>query len=301
MNTTEKKGYLADLSLLLVAFIWGSGFVISKNAVNDVSPMMLMTVRFTIAFVLSLIFFHKKIKKINKKTLQSGVIMGIFLFLAFSTQMIGIKYTLAGKQAFLTGTNVVIVPFIYWLVKKQRPNKYNLFAAILMFVGIALLTIDFTNFNSFNIGDILTLFCAVLFACHIVSTGIFSKHHDPIALSIVQFGVCSICSILYVTISNSFTLNYSIDAWLNLGYLGFLATFVCFVIQTVAQKYTSSTHAAIIMCLESVIGSILAVVFLHDSFNMIMIFGCIIIFIAIITAETQWSFLSRKKLEENKI
>jgi len=291
MEKTKKQSLLADLGLVAVAFVWGSGFVASKNALDSMSPMMLMAVRFTIAALLSGFIFRKNLKSIAKETIQAGCVIGFFLFTAFAAQMIGLQYMLAGKQAFLTATNVIMVPFIYWAVKKQRPDQYNFVAAFIMLLGLALLTIDFSIGFSVNPGDALTLLCALLYAGHIVAVGIYSKQHDPIALTVIQLGFAAAVSLAYVFISGEFTLDIPVPGLLNGLYLGVFCTFLAFLGQTVAQKYTNSTHAAIILSLEAVFGSLLAIIILGDNFTSIMFLGCLIIFMGILTAETKWSFL----------
>ncbi|HEY5557007.1 DMT family transporter [Acetobacterium sp.] len=301
MEKTKKQCFYADLGLVAVAFVWGSGFVASKNALDSMTPMMLMAMRFTIAALLSGIIFRKHLRKISKETLKAGCVIGFFLFTAFAAQMIGLQYMLAGKQAFLTGTNVIMVPFIYWAVKKHQPDRYNFIAAFIMLLGISLLTIDFSTNFSFQIGDSLTILCAFLFACHIVSVGIFTRDYDPIALTVIQLSFAAVLSLVYVIFAGEFTLNIPGTGLANAIYLGVFCTFLAFLGQTVAQKYTSSTHAAIILSLESVFGSILAIIILGDNFTSIMFIGCFVIFMGILTAETKWSFLKNKQKKPEKI
>lgn len=291
MEKIKKQSLFADLGLMAVAFVWGSGFVASKNALDFMSPMMLMTVRFTIAALLSGLIFRKNLKNISKETVKAGCVIGFFLFTAFAAQMIGLQYMLAGKQAFLTATNVIMVPFIYWAVKKHRPDQYNFVAAFIMLLGLALLTMDFSVGFSFNPGDALTLLCAFLYACHIVVVGIYSKQHDPVALTVIQLGFAAAVSLVYVFISGEFTLAIPVPGLLNGLYLGIFCTFLAFLGQTVAQKYTNSTHAAIILSLEAVFGSLLSILILGDNFTFTMFLGCLVIFMGILTAETKWSFL----------
>lgn len=130
----NKKSLLADISLLIVAIIWGSGFVATKNALESISPFFISTLRFSISTLLMGVIFFKKIKNIDINHLKTGLIVGTFLFLAFSAQTIGLIYTTASKQAFLTGTNVVMVPFIYWFVSKEKPNSYNIIATFLCLI-----------------------------------------------------------------------------------------------------------------------------------------------------------------------
>ena len=112
MEKTLKHSLYADLGLLAVALVWGSGFVASKSALDSMTPMMLMALRFSVAALLSGIIFRKNLKHLSKETIKAGCIIGFFLFSAFAAQMIGLQYILAGKQAFLTATNVIMVPFI---------------------------------------------------------------------------------------------------------------------------------------------------------------------------------------------
>ncbi|MDO4288381.1 MAG: DMT family transporter [Eubacterium sp.] len=293
MDKIKKLSFLADLGLLLVAIVWGTGFVASKNAIAATTPMMVMAIRFTVAFLVSAIVFFKHFKNIDKATLKAGCIIGFFLFSAFAAQTIGLQYIQAGKQAFLTATNVVMVPFIFWAVKKQRPDRYNFAAAFIMLLGITLLTTDFSTGFAFGSGDTLTLLCAFLFACHIVSVGVFSKDHDPIALTIIQLGFTALLSLIYVAVSGELTVSISPAGWMNTVYLGLFSTFLAFLLQTVCQKYTSSTHAAILMSLESVFGSLFSIILLGDRFTAVMLVGCIVIFLGVITAETKWSFLKK--------
>ncbi|SQB33738.1 DMT family transporter [Clostridium cochlearium] len=298
----NKKSLLADISLLIVAIIWGSGFVATKNALESISPFFISTLRFSISTLLMGVIFFKKIKNIDINHLKTGLIVGTFLFLAFSAQTIGLIYTTASKQAFLTGTNVVMVPFIYWFVSKEKPNSYNIIATFLCLIGISFLTLDGSLY--INRGDLLTLTCAVFFACHIVSIGYFSKKCDPIILTFTQFLITAILSFLCMIVVEGIPKSIPKEGIFPVFYLGVFSTCIAFLIQTVAQKYTSPSHTAIILCLESVFGSILSCILLDDKFTYKMFIGCILIFLAIITAETKWNFLhdinKTIKLDKNK-
>ncbi|MEW9096775.1 MAG: DMT family transporter [Clostridiaceae bacterium] len=293
----KNKALIADLSLLFVAIIWGSGFVATKNALDAYSPYFIIASRFSIACLFIGVIFAKKIKSINKKDIFAGSIIGFFLFLGFATQTVGLQYTTAAKQSFLTGTNVVMVPFIYWIVKKQKPDIYNLTATFLCLIGIGFLT--FEGSLHINLGDGLTLMCALFFACHIVSVGYFAEKHDPIILTFIQFLVASILSIISVFIFNELPPSFSREGLFPILYLGLFSTLLAFLIQNVSQKFTTPTHAAIILCLESVFGSLLSCFLLGESFTYKMLIGCVVIFLAIITAETKWEFLKPTEVENN--
>lgn len=290
----NKRSIYADLSLLIVAFVWGAGFVASKEALNFAKPFYVMTIRFALSFILMSLFFYKKIKNISLEDIKNGSVIGIFLFLAFAAQTVGLQYTSAGKQAFLTGTNVVIVPFLYWLLTKKRPDIYSIGSAFLCVLGIALLTLQGTSIV-INIGDSLTLLCALFFAAHIVSVGHYTKKSDPIILTVVQFFAATIFSLIVAIFFEPTPTHINMRGFFALGYLGIFSTLVAFLIQNLAQKHTSSTHAAIILCTESVFGSILSMIFLKETFTLNMVLGCIIIFFSIIMSETKFDFLKNKK------
>lgn len=293
-NVDKKKIILADMSLLLVAIVWGGGFIAVKDALDSVAPFYIMTMRFGISAIIMLLVFRKKIKHITKNQLAAGTLVGLLLFLGFAAQTIGMKYTTAGKNAFLTGTNVVIVPFLYWIISKIKPDIYSLVSAFLCFIGIGMLTLDGGIY--IGLGDGLTLICAVFFAAHIVSIGFFTEKVGAITLVILQLGSAAIFSLIAALIYEPMPTQMNSDTIFAIGYLAIFCTMFAFIIQNIAQKYTTPTHAAIILCLESVFGSILSVLMLNEIFTSKMVIGCLIMFMAIITTETKWNFLKKKKL-----
>lgn len=300
-KSNKKTQLMADLGLLFVAMIWGTGFVFSKQAVNEMHPMLLMSIRFTSAFLISALFFCKKLRQIDFGLFKGGVIVGIFLFLAYATQMTGLQYIGAGRQAFETGIYVILVPFGYWLVRHRRPSRYNFIAALIMLMGMACLTLEPGEGVNFNQGDAWTLLCAFLFAAQIIANGFYVEKYDAVLLTIVQLGTASVLSILYCLIAGYSLAGISRLGWLSALYLGFFSTFLCALLQTICQKYTSDSHAAILMCMETVFGSLASFIFLHEYFTPLMIVGFVLIFGAVIISETQLSFLKKKKVSDPSI
>lgn len=287
----KKKSLYADLSLLLVAIIWGSSFVVIKNALDYINPVYILVLRFALSSVLMAFVFWKRFREINKEDIKAGAIIGFFLFLAFLTQTIGLKYTTVSKQAFITASYVVIVPFFYWGITKKKPDIYEFMAAILCLIGVGLLSLE--ESFSINLGDGLTMVCAVFFALHIISIEYFAKDHDPIILTIVQFAVAAILSFIVVLIFNIKLGSFGKEVGFSILYVAVVSTLIAFGIQNVAQKYTSSTHTAIILSMESVFGSIFSVLLLGDKFTVKLFLGCLIVLISILTAETKWNFLRK--------
>ncbi len=289
----KKKILYADLSLFLVAIIWGSGFIVTKNALDHFTPFYLLFYRFIISTMLLSIVFFKRIKKALFKDIKAGIIIGLILFVGFSTQTIGLQYTEAGKQAFITATNVVMVPFVYWGIAKKRPDKYDVAAAFLCLVGIGILSLN--KGFAISIGDFLTFLCAIAFAFHISSTGYFAKDSDPYVISIVQLGVAAVLSLISALLFEGKSMGIQANTMFPILYLAIFTTMLAFLIQTIAQKYTLSTHAAIILSLEAVFGSTFAIIFLKEAVTIKYFIGCAAILISVITSETKWEFLRLKK------
>ncbi len=291
----KRTMYLADASLLLVALIWGSGFVATKTTLVEVTPYYLMAFRFAIGTLLLGIFFRKRLSAVTRKDLVAGSVIGFFMFSAFAAQTIGLLYTTASKQAFLTGTNVVVVPFLVWALYRKKPDAYSFAATFIALGGIALLTLQGTL--TIGLGDSLTLLCAVLFAGHIVSIGHFAKDQDPIVLAAIQMAFTTVFSFLFAALSGEPwpVPNMTSSGWSGIIYMGIASSFIAFTIQNVAQKYTTSTHTALILCLESVFGTLLSVWLLGEALTLKMLLGCALILVAIVTAETRWEFLRKTK------
>lgn len=292
----NRKTLFADLSLFLVAIIWGSGFIVTKNALDHFTPFYMLFYRFSISAVLLGLILFNKMKKASIKDIKAGIIMGIFLFAGFGTQTVGLQYTEVGKQAFITATNVVMVPFIYWALVKKKPDKYELIAAFSCLLGIGILSL---NKNlSMGYGDFLTLICAIFFAIHICTTGYFTIESDPFILSVVQLVTVAILSLIFALLFEGTDIRVQPGTILPILYLAVFATMLAFLIQTLAQKYTGSTHTAIILSLEAVFGSIFAIMFLKENITIRFLVGCISILFAVITTETKWEFLRRDKKEQ---
>lgn len=154
-----------------MALVWGGGFVVTKNALGVISPLYFLAVRFTLAGLLMVVLFHRQLRKASLKDIKNGAIIGLLLSFAFITQTFGANYTTPAKSSFITGLNVVMVPFIVMFVTSKMPKKKAFINALIAFVGLALITMNETF--TIGLGDVLTLLCAFGYASHIVSVGIF--------------------------------------------------------------------------------------------------------------------------------
>lgn len=288
----NKKGLYADLSLFLVAIIWGSGFVVTKNALDVMTPFYIMGFRFIIAAVGITIISFKRLKNITKLELKAGIIVGFFMFLGFAFQTVGLKYTTAGVQAFITASNVVMVPFMYWILSKKKPDNFEMLGAFLCFIGIGVLSLD--NNLKIGSGELLTFLCAIGYAMQIVAVGHFAKEVDPFVLSTVQLYFAAILSFIVAVLFEPKITVFTSDMIFPIFYLGIFSSMIAFLIQNIAQGYTSSTHAAIIMSFEAVFGSFFSIILLGEPMNVKFLIGCGAILFSVIASETKLEFLMKR-------
>ncbi|NCD06707.1 MAG: DMT family transporter, partial [Spirochaetia bacterium] len=167
------------------------------QTVSNMSTSLILLLRFSIASIILLILFFKKIKTITKKEFQYGIIAGAFLFLGFYTQTIGLKYTTPSNNAFITAIYVIMVPFITMFVFKKRPKTKFFFLPLITFIGVVILTYSPSSNVLLSKGDLLTLVCAFFFTLHISYLGIVSKKVDVIKMTFLQMITAAVLSLLF--------------------------------------------------------------------------------------------------------
>lgn len=297
-NMTPLK---ADLMLLVVAFLWGSSYVVTKGSIDLVEPMQVVLFRFSIASVLSLIFYGKHLKTTSKGEVKAGFILGAILSFGLFFALNGIKYTTVSKNSFIISTNVVIVPFLYWAICKKKPSAMSIAAVFLMAVGLGFLTLDFSGDFKINIGDIISFGCIFFYATHVVLTDNYSKKYNPVSVNTIAMITASLLSTVFLLITGNFKITIPRSIMGDMIYLAVFPTFICYTLQIYAQRYTIATHAAIIMSLESVFATLLAVLFLKEEINLQMVTGFIFIFTSVLTSELGESVINRIKEKHSKL
>lgn len=290
------KKYIGEIGLFFTAIVWGTGFVGTKLSLDGgLTPLQLITIRFLIAAIFINVIFYKQIKdNISKEVVKYGVILGVFLFIAFVVQTIGLMYTTPSKNTFLTAVNVVIVPLIGLFIYRRKLDMVGVISSLLTLIGIGVLSLEADL--SINIGDFLTIICAFGYALHIFFTSEFARKHDPIVLTGVQFTVTFVLSLIVKILLGEGSLNANTTGYIGALYLGVFSTTLAFLVQTICQKRVDGTRTAIILSTEAVFGTLFSIILLHEVVTVRMIIGSIIIFTSIIMAETKLSFLKGKKL-----
>lgn len=289
-----EKNVQGSLLLFLAALIWGSSFIVMKNAVDFLTPAVLLFLRFSLSALLLFIIFFNKIKKLNFHQIKGGLLTGCCLFAAYYVQTWGLNYTTPGKNAFLTAVYCAIVPFLVWIFYHKRPDIYNFIAAFICVLGIGCVSLD--GHLKMNIGDILTLCGGFLYAGHILLIKKFSRGIDGGAFTSLQFiGGAIVAFVLSLTTENLMIISQiQPSIYLQILYLVLFATTLTMFCQTTGQKYTSECNASLILSLESVFGVIFSIVFYGEILTLKILLGFILIFLAIVISETKLSFLKRR-------
>lgn len=285
------KQLQSDIVLTLVTMIWGSTFIIVKNAIQSLPVYNFLFIRFLLAFLLLAAIFYKKLKKIDKSTLMAASLIGTMLFLGYAFQTMGLLYTTASKSGFITGFSVVLVPILEAILLKRKPTKAATVGVVLAFIGLILLT---TNIDlSINIGDFLTLLCAFAFAMHIVLISKYASKMDTYLLASIQIGMVALLSgIVSLIFEKPFTPT-SLDVWGAIIITGVFATAFAFVAQNTMQAYTTATHTALIFSLEPVFAALAAYLIAGETMSIRAIIGGAFMLAGIILSE-----LPEKKIEK---
>lgn len=291
MERNRKVEVIASIVLAVVALVWGTTYAVIKDTLSIIQPFSLMMFRFGFsAFILSLMYL-KKFKAIKGVDLKRGIIIGIFMFLAFYFLIVSIRFTTASKFSFIVGAYVLIVPFLSWVINKTKLDRYAIVGAILATIGLAFLTME--KGAVFNLWDLVAGCCSFFFAAHMIAIEKYSGDSDPILLTIIQFITTAVLFIILTGVKEGYNFTVLPEIKWTLGYLVIISTIIPFAIQNIVQRYISSTSTALILTLQSAFGSIFAVYYLDERMTKQMIIGCLLIFIAIVFQETKLKFLKR--------
>ena len=274
------------LLIIAATIIWGSSFVIVKDVTNSMPPAWILVVRFTAAAIIMAVAFLKyRELYFERSHVGFGLLFGLAMFLAYYTQTIGITDTTPGKNAFLTGTYCVIVPFLAWVLVRRRPNRYNIVAAVLCIVGIGFISLD--GSLTMRFGDAMTLVCAVFYALHIILVSQFAQGRNIYVLTMWQFAGVAICSLfvggLFEPMPDWAVL--PVDCWISLAYLAVACTTVALLFQNIGQAHLPPASAALLLSLEAVFGVAFSVALGAETLTLRIVFGFALVFVAIIVSE----------------
>ncbi|MGA2736101.1 MAG: DMT family transporter [Bryobacteraceae bacterium] len=247
----------AEAALVVNTLIWGSTFVLVKQALRDVSPILFLALRFTLATVVLLLLFRASSRgswnhpRNPRWSLTGGALAGVFLFSGYAFQTIGLQFTSAPKSAFLTGLTAVMTPLLAALVYRKTPRALEIGGVLLATCGMALMTLPGATL-AMNRGDLLTICCAACYAAHILTLSRYSAKASFELLATAQIGISALLAWTLFRGMETPRIRWTPQVWAAIVITGVFATALAFTFQAWAQRYTTSTRTALIFMLEPV-------------------------------------------------
>ena len=302
MNKRITNKVLSVALLLFVSMIWGFAFVAQRVATGAVGAYAFTGIRFCLGAIVvlpvTLIFERERLDKQKRKlTYLYSALSGIVMFLACLTQQMGVEITQnAGKSGFITALYTVLVPIASAIIYKQKKGVNVWMGAVLAMVGLFLLSVNETF--TVGIGEILLFLCAVLWTAQILIVDVsMQKGVPPLKFSMYQFFVCGIVGVVLALFiePESFTVDALSEAMIPILYAGVLSVGVAFTLQSVAQKRSDPTTAAIIFSTEALFGTIGGAIILHEVMSLRAYIGCAVMFFGLVLSQID---IKKDKIQE---
>ena len=297
--TASPTAFKSEFILLSCSLVWGFSFPSVKLALNYMSPNAFIFFRFFVTILIFYAFYRKQIKSYKRVDVKRGVILGIFLFIGFLTQTVGLSYTSSANSAFITGTYLILIPIIQIAVLKIKPRFENIIGIAIVICGIYILS-DIRN-SSLNFGDFITMICSVAFAYHIVYLDKYSHISDTMPLIYGQYLAMTVLSFLSMIFVEHFWMNdlrfvYNNFLLFSVVFNGIFSTFIALFLAMRFQKYTTPVRAGLIYNMEQVFAVIFAYFLISEVLTAGQILGAAIILCGLLFSE----FYSEIKKRLNK-
>ncbi len=254
-----------------------------KFALSDVSPLTFVAIRFGIASLIFPLIYRRDYFTMDRGTLLSGLFLGFLLMIGFALQTVGLKYTTASKSAFITGLLVAFTPIAQAVIERKMPTRASLLGVGLVALGLFLLTSP--GGQGFNIGDILTLFCAISYAIYIVYLDVYSRKYDVSKLTFLQLSETAVLSIIAAPFVETMHVHFTVGFFWALLYTSILATVFATYLQTKYQRETTPVRAAIIFSMEPVLANVIAFFAFGEFVGVIGAVGGAFIIAGLLTSE----------------
>lgn len=276
------KQLQANFLIVLVALFWGSTYFLTKMAVEELEPFNLTALRFGTAFIITALFFFKRIRNADRTVIKYSIILGVLAVIAVLSMTFGVQYTTASNAGFLISLSVVMIPLISVVVLKKKIKAKLLLSVVLATIGIVCLTLN--EQLTINKGDILCILCATSFAVQVLIMERIPKTADSVAIGALQLGITAVVNFILSFSLENFTVPRDFKVWGVIVILGVFCTAFCYIIQIYSLKNTSAIQAGIILSLEPVFSAIFAYIFLGELLSKQGYIGAILLFISVILA-----------------
>lgn len=284
--------------LVLVTLCWGVSYYLMDICLADMDPFTLNAQRFMGAFIIAAALSWKKIMTVNRITLKYSMMLGIALVFVYIGATFGVKYTTLSNSGFLCALTVVFTPVMGSIFLKQKQEKKLILAVIICFIGIALMTLkDDFSINMTNLkGDLMCIMCALTYAVVLLLTEKAVSHEevDAYQLGVFQLGVTGVCNMVLALILEQPHLPTSAPVWASVIFLSLFCTGVAYVVQPIAQQYTTASHTGLIFAMEPVFAAIVAVVFANEILSVKSYLGAFLMMTSIFIMEIDFKNLIKK-------
>ena len=253
------KQIKADLMLVLVTLFWGVSYWLIDVSLTDVEPFTLNALRFLIAFAVAAVLAFPKLKTVNRTTLKYSAVIGFALLFVYIGATFGVRYTSLSNAGFLCALTVVITPILEFFIFRKKPEKKLAAAVVLSLIGIALLTLK-ANSIKLASGDLLCIMAAFAYALDLIITesAVKKESVNAFQLGVFQLGFTGLYNLVLAFITETPGLPQSSETWISVLFLSIFCTGIAFIVQVLAQQYTSASHVGVIFSLEPVFAGFVA-------------------------------------------
>lgn len=258
----------ADLGLVLVTAIWGLTFPAIRTAVTEgASPLLFVGVRFLLASLLLAPFAWPALRRHRRELLGPGLVLGLTLGGGYAMQTIGLTTTTASKSGFLTGTAVVMVPFLDRLLRGVPVPRSALLSGSIALFGIYLLSglAGPTELLRAEAGDLWTLGGALSYAAYMVLLQDRLVRFEHRALLFSQLVFVAVASLLLAPLTETPHLSASLRVWGAILFCAVFATIGTGLLHQRCQGLTTPSRAALIFSLEPLFAAAFSALLLGEA------------------------------------
>jgi len=286
------KSRQAELSLIAITVIWGLTFSMVKKSLDVVPPLVFMSYRFILAFLITGAISAKKIPRMDRGMVKAGLLLGVFLYGAYAFQTFGLKYTTAGNAGFITGLFVVFVPILSTFILRKKPGLRSILSVILATVGLGFLSLQAQP--RINLGDVLVLACAFTYSLHIIFMDRFVQRYDLVLLTFLQMGVLAVLNTASGFIFEGFVFPTDGYVWLTIVVCGVFASALAFYVQAWAQTLLSPVRTSVVLIMEPVFSVLFGILLLGEGLTWRGWMGCALMLAGMLITEIRPEAVKRR-------
>lgn len=295
----KNKQLMADSMIMFVTLSWGVSYYMMDVCLEEMGTFTLNAFRFGLAFIVAYAFFSKKMKNISKLTLIYGAIISIVLAIGYISATEAVKYTTLTNIGFLIALQVIFTPVLEFALSKNRPSKKLIFVVFICFLGIALMTLnnDFSINRDTFLGNVLCVIAAFTGSMQLVMIDRVVKKEEvnALQLGVMMLGFTGIYFLILSFVFETPKLPVAGIVWFSVFFLAIICTGIALVVQSVAQQYTTASHAGVIFSLEPVFAAIAAYFLAEEILNARGYIGAALMLMGIIIMEANLEKIFKKQ------